>query len=87
VVPQEAAGRRVMTVQVGNRTLAARCTAMASRGGPDRPAWLCLAICYGTTRTTRTARAARQALDLIPGDHVRDRAAQLLGDLDRQDTA
>jgi hypothetical protein len=72
-----------MTGQVGNRTLAARCTDMASRGGPDRSAWLCLAICYGTTRT---GRAARQALDLIPADHVRDRAAQLLGDLTRQET-
>jgi hypothetical protein len=68
----------------GHADIAACCTAMAALGGPDRPAWLCLSVIYGTTRT---GRAARQALDLIPDDHVRDRAGQLLGDLDRQETA
>jgi hypothetical protein len=46
----------------GHADIAARCTAMAGRGGEDRPAWLCLAICYGTTRT---GRAAGQLLDQL----------------------
>jgi hypothetical protein len=75
-----------MAVITGNRQLAARARDIADRAGNGtlgRQAGLCLAVCLGTTSGTA---AAMRALHEIEQPEIRERAAQLLGELTRETT-
>jgi hypothetical protein len=62
----------------GNAELAERARQLAAQAGIDRRAWLCVSV---VLQETRSVSAAAKLLPEIPTANVRDRAAELLAEL------